>query len=202
MALLRLCLDNAWVKYEATFRPVVPLCSSIGMANILRELVIQEVRERFVGVTGVDVHDNTTGGRFLVDIDRRLLLSFKKLTKNFRTANNPTETSKAFDRQERAKGVAERPRVTVGYQLGHYGTSIAGTWLAFVVGKQCIWHHGLPTDDSSIEIEFPRNEQSAADKEREDAAEKTAAEEKRKKRKEGTDDVAPSDGGDGTKPGG
>src|SRR5690349_11012946 len=88
LALLRTCLDNAWAKFEAKFRPELPLCSLIGMANILRELVVQEVRDRFVGISGVHVKDNTTGARFLVEIDKQIILSFKKLTKNFLTANN------------------------------------------------------------------------------------------------------------------
>lgn len=191
LAILKQCLDEAWATFDRSFRSALPLCSPVGMANILRELVIQQVRERFVGVDGVDIRDNNVvGGRFLAEIDRRLILSFKKLTKDFQTTNNPTETSRAFDTQEPGiEGMPDLPRITVGYQLGQYGTSIAGMWLAFVVGKECVWHHDLQTGAGSIEIEFPRDEESAAEKERR-ASERQIREQReaeRRKRVQGDD---------------
>ena len=120
LAILRRCLDAAWENYERAFRPLLPLCSPTGMANVLRELVIQQVREQFVGVPGVVIRDNNVvGGRFLAEIDKRMILSFKKLTRDFLTSNNPTKTSIAFDTQKPGiEGMADLPRITVGYQLG------------------------------------------------------------------------------------
>ena len=176
LGLLQLCLDTAWSKYEAVFRPELPLCSPIGMANLLRELVIQQVRERFVGVPDVVIRDrNVVGGRFLAIVGQRAVLSFKKLTRDFQTANIPTDTSLAFDSQEPGiEGMPDLPRLTVGYQLGQFGTSLAGTYLAFVVGKECIWHHDLQTGAESIELEFPATEQSAAEAERADRGRRVA----------------------------
>lgn len=192
LAILRECLDAAWEAFEATIRPVLPLCSPVGMANILRELIIQQVRERFVGILGVNIRDhNVVGGRFLAEIDQKMILSFKKLTKDFQTTNNATKTSCAFDKQELGiEGMPDLPRITVGYQLGHYGTSIAGIYLAFVVGEECIWHHDLQTGAGSIEIEFPRENESAADKERQEVERREA---ERRTRAQGTDNAAVSD---------
>ena len=103
------------------------------------------------------VHENIIRGRFLVEVDGRLLLQFKKLTRDLVTVNNPTETSEAFDRQQEIEGVPALPRLTVGYQLGQYRTDLAGIYLAFLIGKECIWHHDLRTGEGSIgmDLEFP-----------------------------------------------
>lgn len=196
LAILKTCVDEAWQTFDETVRPIVPLCSPTGTANILRELLIQQVRERFVGVSGVNIHDrNVVGGRFLAEIDQQMILSFKKLTKDFHTSNYPTDTAQAFDKQEPGlEGMPDVPRITVGYQLGQFGTSLSGVFLAFVVGKECVWHYDLQSGSGSIEIDFPREEESAADKERKNAARKNAA--RRTKRAQGTDGAALSNNRD------
>jgi hypothetical protein len=194
LAILLECVEAAWARFEATFREWLPLCSPTGMANILRELVVQQARERFVGVRGVVIHDrNVVGGRFLAEIDHKIMLSFKKFTRDFQTMNNPTETSVAFDNQEEGlEGMLDLPRITVGYKLTAYGT-MEGIYLAFLVGKEAVWHHDLRTGVGSIEFEFPTPDESAADRERREAEEKRAAEEERRRRAQGTDDAAGAD---------
>jgi hypothetical protein len=192
LGILKQCIEEAWTKYDKVVRPELPLCSQVGMANTVRELVVQQVRDRFFGIEGVVIHDRTgVGGRFLVEIDRKLILSFKKLTTDFHTTNNPTATSLAFDRQETGLLEADLPRITVGYQLGEYGTSIAGIYIAFCIGDEAVWHYDLVTGSSSIEIEFPRDASSAADEEREENKRRDG---KRRKR-QGTDDGDDTNGG-------
>lgn len=183
MGKLRGCLEGAWTIYDASIRPTLPLCSAVGMANILRELVIEQVRNTFVGVPGVEIKDNTVKGRFLLEIDKKFLLQFKKFTKDFQTVNNPTETSLAFDNQQIVEGVPDLPRITVGYQLGQYNTSLAGMWVAFCIGKENIWHVDLQGGERSLKLEFPPQDESAAKKERKaDQKKKDAAKPKKRKR--------------------
>ena len=54
--------------------------------------------------------------RFLLVIDDALVMQVKKLTQDFQTVNNPTETSKAFDRQLPIEGFPSVPRLTAGVQ--------------------------------------------------------------------------------------
>ncbi|MBA3557209.1 MAG: hypothetical protein H0W30_01285 [Gemmatimonadaceae bacterium] len=197
MAMLRGCIERAWATYDSTFRPALPLCSAIGIANILHELIIEQVRNTFGGVPGVEVRDSIVKGRFLLEIDRAQILQFKKFTENFQTSNNPTGTSVAFDNQQTIEGMPELPRLTVGYQLGQYGTALAGMWLAFCIGRENIWHIDLQTGVSSLPLEFPALDESAAKKEREAKRKKAAEEAAKKKRKrvigdDHDDDGAPS----------
>lgn len=155
--LLLQCHDDAWVEYNATIRPRLPLCDMAAMATILHEIIKEKSRELFLGVDGVLVRDPAPGGRFLLEVDRKVVVQFKKLTKDFRTVNNPTVTSLAFDRQQLSGelDVPPFPRLTAGYKLGQYGTEIEGIWLAFVIGDECIWYHDLRTGEYSRMLDLP-----------------------------------------------
>lgn len=184
------CIDDAWKLYDSTVRPVIPFCTLRGQANMLHELITQRVRDSFHGIRGVVIHDNTIGGRFFLEVDRRVAVQFKKLTHDFRTTNNATDTSDAWDRQELIEGFPSCPRLTVGYQLGQYGTAIAGRWLAFVIGKSCEWHHDLETGEHSQVFDFRRADSpSAAEQER--AAKRALDRARRRKLKRAGDDNPP-----------
>lgn len=137
-ALLRQCVEGAWTLYTERFRPVLPYCTPRGMANILHELTVQQIRDKFAEVPGVEIRENWVKNRFLLEISGVMILQFKKLTKNFQTRNIRTRTSLAFDGQRDVEGMPSLPRVTVGYQLGQYNTEIAGIWLAFLIGKEAV----------------------------------------------------------------
>lgn len=172
MEMLRGCVEQAWEAYDTNMRPAMPLATTSAVAHCLHELTLQQVRDSFGPETGVIVHDNTIGGRFLLEVPGKLVVQFKKLTKDFHTSNNPTETSEKFDRQEPIEGFPIVPRLTVGYQLGHYGTAIAGIYLAFVVGRECVWYHDLQDGGSSMVLDFRPNAGRPSPAERERAEER------------------------------
>lgn len=177
------CVADAWRTYEEHFRPHLPLCHPNHLPTFLHELVCEEVRRHLTEDLGFVIHDGVAGGRFLVEVDGRVILQFRKLTRDMLTRNNPTDTSDAFDRQESGiDGIPDQPRLTVGYQLGQYRTSIAATYLAFVVGRECVWFHDLETGEHSTTIEFPQPGESAAERE-------TRDEERRKVEREDPDEM-------------
>ena len=166
MKMLLACIDEAWRLYNAHVRRLVPLSTMRGIATSLNELIMQQVRERFDGVAGTKIRDNTTGGRFLLEIDGTLMLYFKKLDDDFKTSNHATEMSRAFDAQE--EEVADfpaMPRVNAGYQTDGFGTAMTGKYLAFGIGNENVWHHNIETGEQSIELEFPTPKRSPADQE-------------------------------------
>jgi len=173
---LKACVLGAWEDWESHFQAILPMPSAVGLANILREAVVQRVRAAFGDQAGVDIRDNVLGGRFLLILDSALVVQFRKLTKNFRTVNNPTAASDAFDRQESVEGFPALPRLTVGYQLSNYRTELAGVYLAFLIGKECVWYHDLATGESTLSIEFPDIEESAAEQEAKEAEERRKTE--------------------------
>lgn len=172
LAILQECFAAAWRQYEEEIAQRHPLFGARAMANAVHEFVKEQVRHRFDGFAGVQVVDRQ---RFLLVFKSGLVLQFRKLSRNFRTQNNPTRTSLAFDRQQPTPllvEVSELPRVTVGYQLGQYNTMIAGIWLVFLVGKTAVWHHDLNDNMGTTELEFPRPDIGPADEEARDAERK------------------------------
>lgn len=158
LAPLAECVDSAWAVYEETFMPEVPVCSGIGQANILHELVAQQAREQLDTEEGFRIHDRTDDrGRFLVTVDGQITLQFKKLTADLLTRNNQTETSRAFDLQEpELDGIPNYPRLTVGWVLGQYRTSLSEVYLVFAIGDDVQWHYDLRSGEGSISLELVR----------------------------------------------
>jgi len=155
LELLGRCFERAWERYEEVIRPELPLCHPTPQAGILREFIINEVRDAFPDLPGVTIRDHDAGGRFLLEIDGVLMIQFKKLTTDFQTRNYPTPTSEAFDQQRELDGFPALPRLTAGYQMGQYGTELASVSLAFLVGSECVWHHDIQSGEHSVTLEFP-----------------------------------------------
>lgn len=162
MGLLLRCHERAMEIYNEKFRPILPLCDPRRMPTILHELIIQEARRAFTDIVGVVPRDPSIGDRYLLEVDHRLIVQFKKFTKDFRTENNPTQTSRRFDEQELGPGLPPYARLTAGYQLDEYNTAMSGVFLAFVVGYSCPWHHDLRTGEHDLSLDFPQPEGPSA----------------------------------------
>ena len=176
LSLLRQCLEAAWQKHEALIRPALPLCDPSAQATIVREFILEEARHRFQGRDGITMRDSPSNGRFLLEVDDSFVIQFRKLTTDFRTVNNPTKTSEAFDQQEQIDGYPPLPRLTAGYQLGQYRTDFAGVWLALLVGKELQWYHDLRTGEYPITLDFPELDLGAADLEADEEWQRKAGE--------------------------
>ncbi len=167
---LRECVRAAWAKYEATMPAALPLASASFRAHAMHEFVLEEVRHRIGDVyRQAEVAEPNPKRRFLVYWAKRLALQFKKLGPDFLTSNYPTETALAFDRQDlNLPDCKPYPKLTVGYQLDEFATGLTGIYLAFRIGKECVWWHNLDTGEGSIMLEFPAPDTlrpSAADEE-------------------------------------
>lgn len=156
MADLRTCVREGFDAYQQRVAPYIPLASSRGVANGVNEFVLQEVRNRIGVHRGAVIKEAHSRRRFLVYYKRSVTLQFKKLDKEMLPRNYPTETAKAFERQEdELFDCKPYPRLTVGYQLNAFSTEIAGVYLAHQIGKECIWWHCLDSDEGSVEMPFP-----------------------------------------------
>jgi hypothetical protein len=143
-------VDAAWATYDAEFRPKLPLATFSFIASAMHELVAQEIRARLDGRPGVNLIDGAVGaanGRFLVEVDRRYILQVKKLTEDFRTRNNRTDASDDFDSQRSIPTLPDYPRLTLGYKLDDYRTTITGIFVAYNIGDENVWYQDLRTGE-------------------------------------------------------
>jgi hypothetical protein len=157
LADLRACVREAWKKYEASVPALVPLASSGFRAHAMHEFVLEEVRHRIGGqYADADIAERSRRRRFLVYWKKRLALQFKKLGPDFLTRNYPTRTAVDFDRQVLDLPECKPyPKLTIGYQLDEFATGLLGVYVAFRIGKECVWWHNLDTGEESIMFDFP-----------------------------------------------
>lgn len=154
LGLLWRCHARAEAIYNGHISGLIPLCSRDRLPSILHELIIEEARHAFADIPHVQVHDPSSLGRFLLE-SRGVIVQFKKLSRQFATANNPTDTSRAWDGQQMELGLPPYARLTAGYQLDEYETRMKGIYLAFIRDGQCIWWHDLRSGEHSIALDFP-----------------------------------------------
>ena len=157
------CYETAWENYKQVVRPLAPAALPKSIANIYREMVIEEVRNRIVNQPGVVVSEPFD--RFLLEIRETILVQFRKLGPDFITSNNPTRTSIDFDCQLELPGIT-LPRVIAGYQPNPFWTEITGLFLVFNVGTgrgSNVWWHNLVTGEHSLP--FPMPTEGAAERE-------------------------------------
>ena len=131
----------------------------------MRELTLQEVRERIVDRPGVRVSEPYD--RFLLEIHETVLVQFRKIGPDFSTSNNPTATSRDFDGQLELPGIT-LPRIIAGYQPNKFWTGPSGLFLAFNVGSGTganRWWYDLVTGEHSGQYQYPMQPESAADRE-------------------------------------
>ena len=154
---------EAWDIYQRHISPHMPLATIRGKAGTINELVIERVRQHLPDMPSVVPRDNVCGGRFLLEVDRQVIVYFKKVTASFCTTNNPTENSETFDTQSAIEGFPAWPRVVATYALSEFGTSMQGPYLAFLIGKECQWWRDLNGGGGTGILPFPTPDKQKPD---------------------------------------
>jgi hypothetical protein len=182
LADLRICVKDAWAKYQATIPMLLPLASSGFRAHAMHEFVLEQVRHRIDGqYEEATIAERTKNRRFLVYWKNRVALQFKKLGPDFLTRNYPTRTAIEFDLQVLdLPECLPYPKLTIGYQLNEFATDLLGVYVAFRLGKECVWWHNLDTGEGSIMFDFPTPDTMQPHEEGEEVAANDDAEEGRK----------------------
>lgn len=133
-------VSRSWERYGLDFAPKIAMPYRRGRANIMYELMADEARNRFDGISEVRVIE--LGQRFLLEIDP-LLIRFKKLDPQLRTRNYPTQMSLSFDSQLPLPGILSRERVTVGYCLNALESQLTAIKVVYIRGTEVVWHYNL-----------------------------------------------------------
>lgn len=123
------CVRPAWDDYISKYPPEVRMIHTPRTkANILRDHMVERARQAFENVPNVRLL--TQRGYFLVHVEGKALLRFKKLGKNRRSRNYPTKQAIAFMDNLPLDGIPESTRLDVGYQLNDPQTTIAAVLIS------------------------------------------------------------------------
>jgi hypothetical protein len=118
------CVSMAHEGWRQKGSTMVSRPSASFRAHTMQELMVDEARQRFGDVHGVEIHDRNGAERFLLSFGGKLLVQFKKLDSDFRTHNYPTKRSVMFNSQATLPGIPNGCRVSVGYQLDATATAL------------------------------------------------------------------------------
>jgi hypothetical protein len=139
-------VQDAWVKFVSEVLPLFPLCTIRFRRNAMYDLMIQKARPLFQDVDKVSLQE-TKRGRILLTVRSQygpIVLRFKKVDQQLKTANYPTQGSLDFDNQQPdLPGIPRGARLTIGYEMNEEETELRGVYVICSTGKTVHWDYPL-----------------------------------------------------------
>ena len=115
------CIVSAWNDYHKFFASVKHLLSPTSRASIVFDFIVNNIKQRFDGRRNVRVSKSRR--IFLLNIEEKILLRFKKLRNN-KASCVRTQQTLDFFRQVELPDIPSPKRYIVGYQLNKIQTEI------------------------------------------------------------------------------
>ena len=115
LSTLKTCVDAGVEKFNVDQGANRHYISPHSRANLIRDLIIYQVRKAFEGKDGVTIIEK--GRLFLLNIGGKVSLRFKKMNNRMLTSNIPTQQAQNFSRQQLSFDGFLQPstNVNVGY---------------------------------------------------------------------------------------
>jgi hypothetical protein len=136
------CVRKAWSEFRSVQAMLHPGMRVRARRTLMQDLVVKQIEEAFGDIPGFRIIEGKSGRVLLVVADR-LVLQFRHVDKEFKTANFPTKMARDFDAQRHVVGLPPLPRITVGYRLDRLETAVEGVYVIFSIGKSRVWHYRL-----------------------------------------------------------
>lgn len=114
-------------------------------ANIIHDLMVANARSMFDGIEGICFLE--FGGIFLIEIDNKIVLRFKKLNEDKRSSNIPTLQAVNFLEQLDLPGIPSHTRLIVGYELNNLHTEIATVTITCPNGEKNEWYFEIEGEE-------------------------------------------------------
>ena len=144
LTLLRDCVTDGFSDYHLHYGHVSYLHNARTRASAIHDHIVSHVKSRFGGSTSI--RKIPIRIRNLFDVDGKLVLQFKKLSKGLRTSNIQTHLTLSLDNKNNITlpGIPPSlPRLSLGYVPKHDWTSIEGVFITYVLNKKLIWYIDL-----------------------------------------------------------
>lgn len=140
-------IQRAWKRWAGDLAPKMPGCRVSPMRTIVQELIVQEIRTDFADDAEVTIIE-TPQHHFLlqvpvVDNDASILLRFKHLDRQMRTANYRTPGSDDFDCHRPLPGIPDGLRLNVGYRLDEADADLSDVRITRAHGDKILWDYAL-----------------------------------------------------------
>ncbi len=152
---IRRVIVGAWADYEIQYKDVRHIHSITCRANIIHSHMVDRARKEFEGVEGVHVME--IDGLFLLSIQNRLVVRFKKLDNEMKSRNFPTDRQLDYLAQYDCPGIPAATRLEAGYQENFLQTGIRSVLITCPRGRKVDWYIELQEPPVTNVVELPVN---------------------------------------------
>lgn len=150
---IRECVVSGWNAYITQYAHVRDVLTPRTRANIVFDHMCHHARQQFANTK--DVHIRETNGLFLVDIQGKLQIRFKKLDDNNKSSNIQTQQTLNFYEQLELPGLPHATRLVAGYVLNDWETAIRTVTVTCPNGSEIEWYLELEEPPKVETINLP-----------------------------------------------
>lgn len=142
------CFKDGWGNWNQLIADPTGLgrpLTSRTRASFVNDHVLFLIRERLVPMSGIREFEHR--GLRTIIIAERVMLRFKKLTRELSTSNIPTQQQQRFGYQLSLDGMehlAPLIKLTAGYVLNRIMTDIGDLHVTCNLGKSLVWSFPVP----------------------------------------------------------
>lgn len=149
------CVMNAWIDYNKEYsHHVRSIHSQTTRANIIHSHMVYHARNLFEDIKGVFFIERNK--LFMVNINDKVLLRFKKLDENKKSGNIETQQTLDFLKQDLPSMPQHAKNLIVGYELNSLQTSISAITVTCPKNSSEIdWYFDLDTPSQTEIVNMP-----------------------------------------------
>lgn len=152
LSAFRQVMENAWQDWISIPDEQRVKLDARSRASCLYAFIMHHAKTRFDNVPGLKLIEKR--GLFLVDVNDKVVVRFKKLGANKKTRNASTKQQITFGLQLELPGMPQAVRLNVGYVLNLTQTAFEDLFVTLQQGRKLKWDFPIPEISPSI-IEMP-----------------------------------------------
>ena len=147
---LQICVSRGLQEYCSAYPSVRHLHSPWSRATLVRDHIVAQVRKAFEEVEGIKIIQKQ--GLFLLSIEGKLLLRFKKFNRKMLTRNHPTQQAFRFSEQLSIPGFPPAAtNINVGYMPNDLWTDALKVLITCPSGSSSInWYIDITSNTEII----------------------------------------------------
>lgn len=131
-------VTGAWGDYNEHYKEMKHKYTPTCRANIIHSHMVDNAKKEFEGVKGVK--PMVIDGLFILSIENKLVVRFKKLDDDMKSRNYPTNRQIDYLAQMDIPGIPLATRLEAGYQLNELQTGYKSVLITCPQGSKIAWY--------------------------------------------------------------
>jgi hypothetical protein len=133
-----------WTVHHLPFVPTAPQFRPAALGSMMHSTIERELRMRLGANPALFLPSPEQNRFFIYEKAEEVLVSPKKLDRDYLVSNYPTRRSNNFNAQRPVDElIPSGPRLTLGYRLTPGNDQFLGLYVAYLRSKQVIWKYEI-----------------------------------------------------------